>query len=246
MQQVTTGLPGAQPANDKRPSPLALLFAPDREMPRQAKVGRTLGMLLFVWVCALLLASALALRVEAGSSTLRALDKSGELKNMSDRQLADETQKAERIFQVKSLAKGVLVPPIDLGLASLAVLGLCWFLKGRIKGRAVAPVAVVSLVPGGIANLVDAVTVARHAAIPPEGVALSPRTLSDVLQLVGHPLTAPWVKLGNALDFFSLWAAVLMAFGVMSAGQLPRRRAVIGTLIAWVCYRLLTHVAIGT
>jgi uncharacterized BrkB/YihY/UPF0761 family membrane protein len=63
--------------------------------------------------------------------------------------------------------------------------------------------------------------------------------------MLGHPLTEPWVKLGNALDFFSLWAAVMMAYGVVAASQIPKRRALVGTLGAWVCYRLLTHVAVG-
>jgi hypothetical protein len=36
----------------------------------------------------------------------------------------------------------------------------------------------------------------------------------------------------------------MMAFGVAAVGQVPRRSAVTGTLVAWVCYQLLTHVAV--
>ena len=55
----------------------------------------------------------------------------------------------------------------------------------------------------------------------------------------------PWAKLGNAFDFFSLWGAVLMGYGVASAGEVPLKRAMIGTLCAWLCWRLLTNVAGG-
>ncbi len=231
--------------DERRPSPFALLFAPDRSMDRQARVGRTLGILLFAWLCSLLLAGALAYRVDAQAATLQKLETSGELNNMSDRQVADETRKADRLFQVKAVAKGVLGPPLDLGLASLGLVGLGWFLRGRIKAKAVAPIAAATLLPGSIATLLDAASAYRHASIAPEGTSLAPRTLTALLQVAGHPLAGAWAKLGNTLDFYSLWAAVIMALGVAAAGKIPTRRALIGTAVGWVCYRLLTQVAIG-
>jgi hypothetical protein len=227
------------------PSPFALLFAPDRGMERQARVGRALRLFLFAWLCSLLLGAATAYRVDARSSTLRKLEMSGQLQTMSDRQVADETHNAERVAEVASVAKGVVGAPLQLGSACVALLLLTWFLRGRVKGDAVAPVAATTLLPGAIANLLDAVTAFRHEALPPEGVPLTPRTLGDILPFFGHPLMDPWLKLGNALDFFSLWAAVMMAFGVAAVGQIPKKRAIPGTLIAWICYQLLTHVAMN-
>jgi hypothetical protein len=242
---VTVAAEREVPAGDERPSALALLFAPDRAMERQAKVGRARWFLAFAWVCALLLGAALALRVDAAGSTLRKLETSGQLQGMSERQIADETHNAERLFEVVSVARGVVGVPLGLGLSCLALVGLGWFFRGRLKGSAVAPVAAAALLPGACADLLDAVSAFRHAALPPDGVPLSPRTLSAVLALSGRPLPEPWIKLGNALDFFSLWAAIMMAFGLVAAGQVPRRTAIVGTLIAWVCYRLLTQIAAG-
>jgi hypothetical protein len=221
------------------------LFAPDRGMERQALVGRALWFFLFAWVCSILLGAALAYRVDARSSTLAKLDMSGQLKTMSDRQVADETHNAERIHQVASIAKGAVGAPVQLGLTCVAVLALCWFFRGRLKGRAVVPVAAATLSPGAIANLVDAITAFRHTALPPEGVPLAPRSLGAILLLAGRPLMGPALKFANALDFYSLWAAVMLGYGVAAAGQIPRRNALIGTLVAWVCYRLLTNVATG-
>src|SRR5262249_2241182 len=159
-----------------------------------------------------------------------------------DRQIADETHNAERVFAVVSVAKGALGAPLDLGLGCLAVLGLSWFLRGRTKGSAVAPVAAAALLPGAAANLLDAAYAYCQNALPPEGAALSPRSLSAILAIAGRPLVDPWIKFGNALDFFSLWAAVMMGFGVAAVGQVKPRSALAGTMVAWVCYRLLTQV----
>jgi len=230
---------------ESRPSPFALLFAPDRAMGRQARVGRVLWILLAAWLCSLLLGAALAWRVDAKASTLRKLDMSGQLQTMSDRQVADETRSAERVAAVVSVTKGAMAVPLELGLASVSLLALCWFLHGRIKGGAVGPVAAATLLPGAIANLLDAISAFRHAAVPPEGVPLTPRSLSAILPALGHPLVAPWLKLGDALDFFSLWTAVMLAYGVAAVGQVPKRSALVATLCAWMCYRLLTHVATG-
>lgn len=237
---------GTDAAGDRPPSPFALLFAPDRAMDRQARVGRALWLLLLAWLCALLLAAALAFRVDAGSSTLQKLEAAGQLQTMSDRQLADETRSAERLFQVASIARGAVGVPLQLGLACVAILGLSWFFRGRVKGSAVAAVAAATLLPGALADALDALAALRNAAVSPEGTPLSPRTLSAILPLFGHPLAGPWIKLGNALDGYSLWAAVLLGYGVAAAGQVPRRTALVGTLIAWVCYRLLTQVAAGS
>lgn len=212
-------------------------------MDRQARVGRALRLFLVAWLCSLLLGAALAYRVDAKSSTLRKLDASGQLQTMSDRQVAEETHNAERVAVVSSIARGLVSTPLQLGSATVSLLALVWFLRGRVKGSAVIPVAAATLLPGAIANLLDAVSALRHAALPPEGAPLAPRSLSAVLPFFGRPLIDPWLRFGTALDFFSLWAAVMLGFGVAAVGQIPRRSALIGTLIAWVCYQLLTNVA---
>lgn len=235
----------SEPPAERGPSPFALLFAPDRGMERQARVGRAARLFLVAWLCSLLLGAALAYRVDARSSTLQKLEQTGQLKSMSDRQIDEETHNAERVSQVGSIAKGVVGPPLQLGGACLALIALGWFFRGRIKGSSVVPVAAATLLPAALANVLDAAVAYRHAAIPPEGVELAPRTLADVMPLVHHPLVGVWQKLGGAVDFFSLWSAVLLAFGLAAAAKVPKKSAIPGTLIAWVCYRLLTHVAVG-
>ncbi len=235
-------LPVAKPAI---PPALTALVAPDVGMERQAKLGGVWFSLIVAMVCALLSASAQSLRVDAREATLKRAEMQGNLQNMSDKQIEDDTRQSERVFVVTKIAGAAVEGPLWLGLSCLGLLALSWFLKGRIVGSAVGPVAAATLLPGAVANLLDAITAFRHSQLPLQGAMLSPRNLNAVLATLGHPLMPPWQKLGNAFDFFSLWTALLMGFGVVWAGQVPVRRALIGTMVAWVLWRLVTNVATG-
>jgi hypothetical protein len=228
------------------PPALLALVAPDVGMERQARTGGVWPWVLIAMVCSVLFGVAQAVRIDARAATLKKLESSGQLQNMSDKQVDDETKNAERLYQVGRVSGGLVDAPLSLGLSCLAVVGLTWFLRGRVKGAWVVPVAAATLLPGAIANLLGAAAAFQHAALAPnQPTPLAPRSVSALFALFDHPLSGPWLKLGNAFDFFSLWAAVMMAFGVAATGGIPARRALIGTLVAWVCLRLLTNVAVG-
>ena len=227
------------------PPALAALVAPDAGMERQARVGKPGLAVAIAIACALFAGFAHASRVDARSATLQKLDKAGQLATMSDKQIEDETKNAERLFQVTRVAQGALEAPVFLLLGALAVVVLVWFLHGKVKGRAVFPVSAAVLLPGAIANLLDGVTALGQEALPVGGAVLAPRSVAGIIAALGHPLSGAALKLGTAFDFFSLWAAVLMGFGVAAAGDVPVRRALIGTLCAWLCWRLLISVAAG-
>ncbi|HWE23397.1 MAG TPA: YIP1 family protein [Myxococcales bacterium] len=228
------------------PAAAVALVAPEAGMERVARTGRVRGPLLIALACALLSASAGILRVDAKDATLRAMDKAGELQTSSDRQVEDATKSAERIYYVKRVAGALVEPPLQLGLLCVAIFGLGWFFRGRTEGRAVPPVAAAALLPLALANLLEAFATYQHAAIAPDGPPSLPRTLADFwTSIAAHPAPAPLLKLLGAFDVFSFWSALLVAFGLAAAAQLPRRRALTGTLAAWLCMRLLTQVAMG-
>ncbi len=227
------------------PAALVALAVPDSGMARQAKVGGARLAFVIAFACSLLAAFAQASRVDGRSATLQKLEQAGQLQTMSEKQLDDETKNAERLAQVSRVAWGAVETPVFLLLGALAVVALIWFARGKVKSRAVFPVAAAALLPGAIANLLDAITAFERPSLPLAGATLAPRNLSNVLAVFGHALDAPWVKLGNALDFFSLWAAVMMAYGVAAAGEVPVRRALVFTLCGWVLWRLATNVAMG-
>jgi hypothetical protein len=224
---------------------LVALVAPEVGMERQARIGTAKLGFLVAFACAILAGFAQASRIDARSATLAKLDKANRLTEMSEKQVDDEVKSADRLFQVMMVGGGVAKAPLDLGLLALGVVGLAWFLKGKVKGRAVIPVAAAVLLPGAIADLLDAGSAFGRETLPADQIVLAPRNLAAVLASFGHPLTGVALKLGGAFDYYTLWAAVLMGFGVAAVGDIPVRRALIGTLVAWVCLRLLTAVAVG-
>jgi len=233
------------PALRVPPAALALV-APDVGMERVARGGRVRGPLLVAIACALLSAGAGILRVDAKDATLQAMDKEGQLQTSSDRQVEDNTKSAERVYLVKRVAGALIEPPLQLGLLCVAIFGLSWFLRGRSEGRAVPPVAAAALLPGAVANLLEAGATFQHAAIAPDGPPALPRTLAQFwTQLAAHPASPSAMKLLSVFDIFSFWTALLVGFGLIAAGHVPQRRALAGTLIAWLCLRLVTQVAAG-
>jgi hypothetical protein len=228
------------------PSSALALVAPDVGMPRVARRERILVPFLIVLFCSLLAAGATSYRVDARDATLTMLDQSGQLKTMSDRQIEDQTKDAERAFVVKTVAKGVLGPPFNLGVLCLGLLGLSWFVRGRSKGKAVAAVAATAMLPGAIENLLQALAVLRKPFVPTDGPPAIPADLASLwAQVSGHPLAGPAARLLGAFDVFSLWGALLVGYGLATAANLPLRRAMTATLVGWLCLHVLFAAATG-
>jgi hypothetical protein len=227
------------------PPAFVALVAPDVGMERQAKVGKAGLAVAIAMACALFAAFAQSARIDARSVTLQKLEKEGQLATMSDKAIEDATKNNERLYQVVRVTAGAGEAPFFLLLGALSVVVLVWFLRGRVKGRAVFPVSAAVLLPGAIANVLDGITALRQESLPAGPATLAPRDLGAVLAAIGHPLSGAALKLAGVVDFFSLWAAVMMAFGVAAAGDVPTRRALIGTLGAWLCLRLVLSVAMG-
>ncbi|HXN82350.1 MAG TPA: hypothetical protein VN883_07720 [Myxococcales bacterium] len=229
------------------PVPLFALFAPDLGMEGVARAGRLRWTFAIALACSLLAGASAALRVDARDSTLFALEKRGELKAMSDRQVEDAQKGNERTFEVSRLALAAVEPPVSLALSLAGLLALSWFLRGKPKASPLFAVCGVGLLPGALADLLDAVAALRHEVVPPEALQhLSPRHLADFAATVGHPLAGAAAKLGSAVDLYSLWGAVLLGYGLAASASLPVRRAVPAALIGWLLFRLLTHVAVPT
>src|SRR5260370_39379443 len=174
-------------------------------MERQAKTGTVWPWVLIAMVCLLLFGVAQAVRVDARAATLKKLESSGQLENMSDRQIDDETKSAERLYQVARVAGGLADAPLSLGLSCLAVVGLTWFLRGRVKGASVVPVAAATLLPGSIANLLGAGAAVPQGALSANpSVPLAPPTLGPPLAPVRQPPSGPWRQLAHPLRLSSL------------------------------------------
>src|SRR3954463_11714775 len=146
-------------------------------MERQAKVGKPGLAVAIAMACALFAAFAQAARVDARSATLQKLEKAGQLTSMSEKAIEDETHNAERLYQVMRVAGGAAEAPLFLLLGALAVVVLGWFLRGRVKGRAVFPAAAAVLPPGATATLLGGIPALPRAALPAGPAMLAPRNI---------------------------------------------------------------------
>jgi Yip1 domain len=228
------------------PAAILALVAPDIGMERVARTGRVRWLLLIAMMCSLAAGLTAAWKVDARNATLASLEKQGQIQTTSDQQIADQTKAAERTFIVMRVGSALVLPAVDLALCCVGLFALSWFLRGRTSGRAVAAVSAAALLPSAIGNVFEAIAAATRRSISPSAQPLVPRDLSALYASVaGHPLAGAAGRLLSAIDVFSLWAAFLLAYGLVFAANLPRRRAVAGTLIGWLCFRLLTQVAMG-
>jgi hypothetical protein len=218
---------------------------PDTAMEKVAKSGRWGLALLLAVVCSLAVGGAEVYRVDAREPTLREAEMSGQLKNMSDKQLDDNTKAAERSFIVKRLALATVKAPLVWVGSLLGLVVVAWFLRGRAQPGAMPAVAATALLPHALADLLSAGAALQTAQLSPDHGPLVPRNLGAVLDAVGVQAPMAVAKLAGAVDFFSLWAALLLAFGLGPAAQLPRGKAIAATLVAWVLWRLFTQVALG-
>src|SRR3954453_712440 len=142
----------ALPGKWAMPSPLLALVAPDVGMERVARRERVLLPFLFAVLCSLLAAAASSYRVDARDATLATLQRTGQLKTRSDRQTEDQTKDAGRTYIVKTVAVGAVGPVVKLGLLCVGLLVLSWFVRARAKGKALAAVGAVAMLPGGVEN----------------------------------------------------------------------------------------------
>ncbi len=233
------------PKTSRVPPQLAALLFPDTAMERVAKAGRFGAALALAVACSLAVGGAEAWRVDAREPTLREAEMSGQLKNMSDKQLDDNTKAAERSFIVKRLAFSAVKAPLIWVGSLLGLLVVAWFLRGRSQPGAMPAVAAAALLPHALADLLSAGAALQTAHLSPDHGPLIPRTLAAVLDAVGVHAPTAVATLAGAVDFFSLWAALMLAFGLAPAAQLPRGKAIAATMVAWVLWRLVTQVALG-
>jgi Yip1 domain len=234
---------------------IVALVAPDIGMERVARTGRVRWLLLAAMVCSLAAGLTAAWKVDARNATLAAIEAQGQIQTTSDQQIQDQTKAAERTFMVVRMAVALVLPAIDFAFYCVGLFALAWFLRGRSTGRAIAAVSAAALMPSAISSVLETIAAATRQSIAPApmsiGVAtiftpLVPRDLGALYAAAtGHPLAGAAGALLSSIDVFSLWAAILLAYGLVFAANLPRRRALAGTLIGWLCFRLLTHVAMG-
>lgn len=158
---------------------------------------------------------------------------SGDLAKSTEVEIADAIHQAERLALVGGLAKGIFLMPLFILLFAVAVKLTGWLIGKSIAfGKAFTAVAI-GLLPIAVYHLVFAVvTLGQHAVTEGMRESLVPSSLAQIVQGVGPELT----RVLSAVDFFNLWAAVLIGLGFAEGTGMRRSRGVVVGLVLYVLF----------
>jgi Yip1 domain len=154
-----------------------------------------------------------ALQLDTARVVVPTLAKKGDLQKVSEKELNDQIQQAQRIGLVTGVAKGVAGMPLALLFLALALKLVAWLFVKPVPFSAAFTVASVALLPIALYHLVfgvavwqqDFVTVRSAEALVPSSLAFLARAPGALKRAYG------------AVDFFQLWSAVLVGLGMAKA-----------------------------
>lgn len=240
----------------RAPRVLAVLFDP------VSAVGEAVSSR--AWLLPLLLSvgltaaasAALAVRLDQARLVLPKLEAAGELSKVSEREIAEQVEQAERVAIVAGGASGLFVVPM-IALCAAAGLWLMSWLLGRRAGFTELFTAVcVAMLPLAVGQGVTLAAALRQPSLSPAmAKALVPSSLGQLLAgaaptttaVAGEPKTPSGFKptatraLLELADFFHLWAALLLGLGFAAATKWSRARAVpIGALLYFLVVAAVT------
>jgi hypothetical protein len=177
--------------------------------------------------------AAFASRWDAGPAVLTELAESGDLAKNTEQEIADKIQTKERAALVGGVAKGLLLMPL-LVLAFAALLKFAgWLLATSLTYVRALSVAVLSLMPMALYNVIFALSALRQQGLR-EGAreTLVPTNLALFFPDVGPKLS----KLLSTVDFFNLWGVALLGLGFAAASGMRRSRALILALVLYAMF----------
>jgi len=233
---------------------LAVLFTPDRAVPREVQARRYGAALLAVIICGLLAATAVGLRLDVSADVL-AQASAGPMgpgagpgapgegtATKSDREIDEEiAQTLAKARTMGALGAGVAMP-LELFLLSIFVFLLTSYV-------------------GGKPSFVGAASASMHAALPHAvklvviGFAALGQTSLTPAQadgLVGNPLAPVFAGAGPVVarlfagvDPFMIWSLVILGFGMSAAGQITRTRAFATLLVGFALFLAISRGLMG-
>ena len=221
---------------------LATFLAPERALPA-AERASPWPPLLVATALSLLLAAALAPRIDYAAGALAELDKDPQATALlSPHDRTAKLEQAAKVGAFLAYAKALALPALRAGGVALA-LALGFWLAGTPAALLGAfRVASYGLLPLALRDLLSLPAALRAKDLPPGAAGgLFPSALARLLSPAAPP---PLVHLAEGLDLFALWAVVLLALGMAEVAGASRRRA-LGVLLAlWVFYLLGARVAL--
>jgi hypothetical protein len=168
--------------------------------------------------------AAFAVRWNAAPSIIQGLEASGQLKGMPEADLADQIQQAQRLKLVTSIAGGLVLPALMVLGIAVALALLAWLLgrKGTFNGFFTA--AAVGMLPLALGRFLYGLVALTQSSLREDRAAT---LLPSSLAFVFHAQSPKLMRLLSSLDFFHLWAALLVGIGFAAVVGMRRRQGLL-------------------
>ena len=201
-----------------------VLTDPANAVPAAIQGRRALWPVLLLSVATAFSGACFALRWNAAPTIVQGLEASGQLKGMPEADIADQIQQAERLKLVTSIAGGLVLPSLMvLGIALVLVL-LAWLLGKKGAFNSFFTAAAVGTLPLALSRfLYGLVALVQTSLSESRAQTLLPSSLASVF----HAQSPKLMRLLSSLDFFSLWAALLVGVGFAAVVGMPRRQGLL-------------------
>jgi len=218
--------------NSRRTMALLLtkvLTNPAEGVPAAIEARRALWPVVLLSLSTAFAGASFALRWNAAPSIIKGLEASGQLKGMPEADLLDQIQQAERLKLVTSIAGGLVLPALTVLGIAVALALLAWLLGKKGSFSAFFTAAAVGMLPLALARfLYGLVALVQTSLSEDRAATLLPSSLAFVI----HAQSPKLMRLFSSLDFFQLWAALLVGVGFAAVVGMRRRQGLlIGALL---------------
>lgn len=212
--------------------PFRALLDPVGAVPPLVEGRRWLVPLLVMALATAASGTALALRLDASRLVIPKLQQTGELAKASEREISEQIEQTERVAIVVGVAKGVFLVPLEILFLGLALKIAAWLIGRKALFMRAFTVAAITMLPLAVYHLVLAASALSQGSLSPKMAAeLVPTSLAALVQ--ASPVAA---RALGAVDFFNLWAALLMGLGFSSATQLTPWKGLLLGLVLYVLF----------
>jgi hypothetical protein len=208
-----------------------VLTNPAEGVPAAVEARRALWPVVLLSLSTAFAGASFAVRWNAAPSIIKGLEMSGQLKGMPEADLLDQIQQAERLKLVTSIAGGLILPALTvLGIALVLAL-LAWLLGKKGAFNAFFTAAAVGMLPLALARfLYGLVALVQTSLSEDRAATLLPSSLAFVI----HAQSPKLMRLLSSLDFFQLWAALLVGVGFAAAVGMRRRQGLLVGAVLFV------------
>ncbi|MBX5480430.1 MAG: YIP1 family protein [Myxococcaceae bacterium] len=202
-------------------------------------VTRAVSSRRWAWPLLLLIAAtvfsgvAFALHYDPAPAVIRGLEMSGEIRNTTEKELADAITTAGRVKLVAGVANGLFLVPLYVLLFAVAVKVACWIVGRPIRFADAFTSASISQLPIALYQVLHGVVA---LASPSLGDSQEHTLLPSHLGRFLDGLSPELLRLASVADLFNLWAAILLGFGIAAGTGMKAWKGVAFALFLYLLF----------